>query len=491
MALAGFRFDNSYARDLAGMYLPVAAAPSPAPRLLRLNAALAAEMGLDAGALASPAGVAALAGMGGLEGAEPIAMAYAGHQFGGFSPQLGDGRALLLGEHIGPDGLRRDIHLKGSGPTPFSRRGDGKAVLGPVLREYLMGEAMAGLGIPTTRALAALTTGEVVMRDGPEPGAILVRTAASHLRVGTFQFFAARGETDRLRLLADHAIARHYPDLAGQPDRALRLLERVCEAQARLIAQWMLVGFVHGVMNTDNMAISGETIDYGPCAFVDAHDPAAVFSSIDHGGRYAYGNQPGIAQWNLARFAETLLDLIDPADGDRAIQAATGVLAGFGAAYDRHWLAGMRVKLGLTGVQDGDMDLAQGFWAAMEGQGVDLTLAFRALPAAAAGDDGPIRVLFADPGAVAGWLGRWRARLAGDPLAPQDRAVAMNRANPVYIPRNHMVEAALSAARDGDLEPFERMLALVSAPHDPVPGAEAWALPAPQGFGRYRTFCGT
>jgi uncharacterized protein YdiU (UPF0061 family) len=330
MSIAGFQFDNTYARDLEGFYVPWKGAEVPAPRMIRFNRPLAEELGLDADALDTDAGAAIFAGHQAPEGAEPLAMAYAGHQFGGFSPQLGDGRALLLGEVIDRQGRRRDIHLKGSGRTPFSRGGDGKAVLGPVLREYIIGEAMHALGVPTTRALAAVATGEEIMRqDGPAPGAVLARVASSHLRVGTFQFFAARGETERLRQLADYAIARHYPDLAGQPDRYLGLLKAVRDRQAALIAQWMNFGFVHGVMNTDNMTISGETIDYGPCAFIDGYDPAMVFSSIDQHGRYAYGNQPKIAQWNLARLAETLLDLINPDDSDDAVKRASDVVNGF------------------------------------------------------------------------------------------------------------------------------------------------------------------
>jgi len=489
--LPAFSFDNSYAARLEGFYVPWKGAVARAPHVVRLNLGLAEELGLDPDALADEGGARVLSGSVSPAGAEPLAMAYAGHQFGAFSPQLGDGRALLLGEVIDRHGNRRDIHLKGSGRTPFSRGGDGKAALGPVLREYLIGEAMHGLGIPTTRALAAVTTGEEIARDGLLPGAVLARVAASHLRVGTFEYFAARGEGGKLRLLADYAIDRHHPDLAGQPDRYLGLLARVCAAQAALIARWMLVGFVHGVMNTDNMTISGETIDYGPCAFIDVYDPAAVFSSIDERGRYAYGNQPMAAQWNLARLAEALLDLIRPGDAAEAVRMATGAVAAFPDLYRQHWLAGMRKKLGLFREDAGDFGLATGLLSATEGQGVDFTQLFRALADAAEGGDSPVRALFADPAAADDWLGQWHRRLASDGAAPEDRAAAMNRVNPVYIARNHQVEKALSAAASGDMAPFDRLVALLARPFESVAGAEAYESPAPESFGRYRTFCGT
>ncbi|OCW58658.1 protein adenylyltransferase SelO [Hoeflea olei] len=492
MSTAPFRFDNSYARDLEGFYVPWKGAEVPAPEMIRFNRALAAELGLDATALDSPAGAAILAGHTAPEGATPLAMAYAGHQFGGFSPQLGDGRALLLGEVIDPQGRRRDLHLKGSGRTPFSRGGDGKAVIGPVLREYLIGEAMHALGVPTTRALAAVATGERILRqDGPAPGAVLARVASSHLRVGTFQFFAARGETARLRQLADYAIARHYPELSGQPDRALGLLSAVLERQARLIAQWMHLGFVHGVMNTDNMTISGETIDYGPCAFIDGYSPDAVFSSIDHQGRYAFGNQPQIAQWNLARFAETLLDLINPDDSEDAVARASTVVNGFPAAYESAWLEGLRLKLGLVSAEPEDLDLGVALLVAMAQSQADFTRVFRSLSAAVAGDEEPVRSLFADPAAIDDWLDRYRARLARDSAAPEQRRAAMDRVNPVYIPRNHLVEAALQSAAAGDLGPFEKLLGVLADPFTERAGLEAFARGAPPEFGPYTTFCGT
>ena len=486
---AGLAFDNSYARDLEGFYVPWNAAQVVQPRLVKFNRGLAEELGLNADALDSDEGASIFAGNEVPEGAVPLAQAYAGHQFGGFVPQLGDGRALLLGEVIDRNGRRRDIQLKGSGPTPFSRAGDGRAALGPVLREYLIGEAMHALGIPTTRALAAVLTGEPVYRvEGALPGAVLTRVAASHVRVGTFQFFAARGDQAKVRQLADYVIDRHYPELKGQTNPYLGLLERVRDKQAALIASWMHVGFIHGVMNTDNMTISGETIDYGPCAFMDHYDPATVFSSIDTQGRYAYGNQPRIAQWNLARLAETLLPLID-ADAKRAIARATEVVNAFSEQYDRHWIKGMRAKLGLVSEEEADFNLATAFLSAMEGKHVDYTLAFRYLAAAALGQEEPIRALFADPSAYDVWSGHWRARLSREPLAPSERAQAMRRVNPVFIPRNYRVEEALSAAVEhDDYRPFETLLNILSRPFDDQPEFAAFADPPPEGQSHYRTF---
>jgi uncharacterized protein YdiU (UPF0061 family) len=491
-AAAGFVFDNTYARELEGFYVTWKAAQVAQPRLVKLNRELAEELGLDPVALDSEEGARIFAGNEIPDGAVPLAQAYAGHQFGGFVPQLGDGRALLLGEVIDRNGRRRDIQLKGSGPTPFARAGDGRAALGPVLREYLIGEAMQALGIPTTRALAAVITGEPVYREeGALPGAVLTRVAASHVRVGTFQFFAARGELAKVRRLADYVIDRHYPELKGYANPYLGLLERVSDRQAALIASWMHVGFIHGVMNTDNMAISGETIDYGPCAFMDHYDPATVFSSIDTHGRYAYANQPTIAQWNLARFAETLLPLID-GDGNHAVARATEVVHAFPEQYERQWLKGMRAKLGLVTEDEADLNLAAGFLTAMVGKKVDYTLAFRYLADAALGQEEPIRALFADPSAYDLWSGHWRARLAREAVAPLVRAQAMRRANPAFIPRNHRVEEALSAAVErGDYAPFETLLNILSRPFDDQPEFAAFAEPAPEGRGCYRTFCGT
>jgi uncharacterized protein YdiU (UPF0061 family) len=487
-----FRFDNTYARELTGCYAPVTPATVPAPELLRLNHALAAELGLDVAALDPALAAAVFAGNVVPAGAMPIAQAYAGHQFGGFVPQLGDGRAVLLGEVIDRHGRRRDVAFKGSGRTPFSRNGDGKAAVGPVLREYLISEAMQALGIPTTRTLAAVRTGEVVWRDDPLPGALLTRVAASHVRVGTFQFFAARGAHDSVRALAEYVIARHDPDLAADPDRYFGLLARVASRQAALVAQWMLVGFIHGVMNTDNMTVSGETIDYGPCAFLEAYDPRTVFSSIDTHGRYAYANQPPIARWNLARFAETLLPLIDTST-ERAIERATEVIDAFAGQYASYWLAGARAKLGLASVDDGDAALAADWLALLEAHAVDFTSAWRRLGDAAAGDDRPLASLFADPAAPASWLERWRRRAERESLSGEERRAAMHRVNPAYIPRNHRVEEALAAAsQHGDLAPFDALLEVITHPFDERPGWESYAEPAPREVtARYKTFCGT
>ncbi len=479
----GFAFDNTYARSLEGFYARWEADPAPAPRLIQFNRALAGELGLDAEALASDIGAAIFSGSRLPSGATPLAQAYAGHQFGGFVPQLGDGRALLLGEVIDRHGRRRDLQLKGSGRTPFSRGGDGKATLGPVLREYLMGEAMHALGIPTTRALAAVTTGQPVYRDQLLPGAVLTRVAASHIRVGTFQFFAARGETEKVRQLADYTIARHYPAAAAAPRPYLAFLNAVVDAQAALLAQWMLAGFIHGVMNTDNMAISGETLDYGPCAFLDRYHRQTVFSSIDRQGRYAYGQQPIMARWNLARFAETLLPLLD-APEKTAIADATQAVNAFTHRYDQIWLDGMRAKLGLVTAESGDLALANGFLTLLETQQVDFTLAFRHLAPVAQGDDSAFDALFADPASTRAWTSQWQKRLP-DPEA-------MNRVNPLYIPRNHQVEAALSAAVDDqDLAPFELLLDLLLSPFTARPSFDAYTQPAPDGASAHRTFCGT
>ncbi len=461
------QFDNSYVRDLPGSYLRLAPDVAPAPELVALNLTLARDLGL--GDL--PHAAAWFSGAEVPPGADPVALAYAGHQFGGFSPQLGDGRAHLLGEFLDPAGQRFDLQLKGSGRTPFSRGGDGKATLGPMLREYLISEAMHALGIPTTRSLAVVATGETVWREaGGLPGAVLARVAASHIRVGTFQFFHARGEVEKLRSLMNYTIARHFPDLA--PADALGLFDAVTARQAGLIALWMGVGFVHGVMNTDNMALSGETIDYGPCAFMEAYAPGTVFSSIDRQGRYAYANQPLILGWNLARLAETLLPFFD-ADETRAVDLANTRLEAIAGIYRAEWLAVMRRKLALDGAEDGDGALIDDLLALMAAQGADWTQTFRRL--AGEGDL---------PG-FEGWLPRWRARLRGDAKA------ALRAANPAVIPRNHLVEAALTAATAGDLAPFRTLLAAITDPFAPETGREGFALPAPQGFGDYVTFCGT
>jgi serine/tyrosine/threonine adenylyltransferase len=474
---------DRFARELPEMAVPWQADEAPAPQLLVLNEALARALGLDPDALRSPAGLGLLLGTDVPSGASPVAQAYAGHQFGGFVPRLGDGRALLLGEITVDDGLR-DLHLKGSGRTPFARGGDGLAAVGPMLREYVVSEAMHALGIPTTRSLAVVATGRRVQRAIPLPGAVLARVASSHLRVGSFQYARNTGDVELLRRLAEHAISRHHPSAATADNPYLALFEGVITAQASLIAQWMLVGFVHGVMNTDNMTISGETIDYGPCAFMEAFDPATVYSSIDHGGRYAYGNQPLVAEWNLARLAEALLPLIDD-DQERAVALAVDALGAFRPQYDAAWSAGMRAKLGLPDglADDVAASLVDELLVLLQKDHVDFTSFFRALGGAARGDAAPVRNLFLDLGGFDGWAERWRA------LSPD--ADAMDRVNPVHIPRNHLVEEALDAATAGDLGPLTSLLDAVSTPYVERPGLERYAAPAPQDFGAYRTFCGT
>ncbi len=488
-----FPFDNSYLRLPACLFARLDPTPVAAPRLVHLNSSLAASLGFDPAELASPEGVKVLAGNCVPEGASPIALAYAGHQFGHFVPQLGDGRAILLGEIVGRDGLRRDIQLKGSGRTPFSRGADGRAALGPVLREYIVSEAMAALGVPTTRALAAVVTGQPVLRETALPGAVLTRVAASHIRVGTFQYIAAGGDTEDLRQLADYVIARHYPEAATaeQPYRAL--LDAVVARQANLVARWLLIGFIHGVMNTDNTSISGETIDYGPCAFMDAYDPATVFSSIDHLGRYAYGNQPNIARWNLARLAESMLPLLAK-DEAKALAAAEGSLGSFAATFDAAYLGGLRGKLGLSAEHDGDAELAQDLLTRLVENRADFTLAFRLLCAASAdtGGDAAVRELFADGRAYDDWAARWRRRVTEDTMDPGLRRSAMEAVNPAYIPRNHLVEAALDAAVSRqDFAPFGQLLEVLSRPFEERLGYERYAAPPAPEERVQQTFCGT
>ena len=467
---------NRFATELPELAVRWQAESTPAPRLLVLNEPLAAELGLDAAWLRSSDGIGLLTGTGVPEGAEPVAQAYAGHQFGGWVPRLGDGRALLLGELVDTRGRLRDVHLKGSGRTPFARGGDGLAAVGPMVREYVISEAMHALRIPTTRALSVVATGRQVQRETVLDGAVLARVAASHLRVGSFEYVSAAGELDVPRRLADHAIAKHYPAAADADNPYLALLDAVIAGQAGLIAKWMLVGFVHGVMNTDNMTISGETIDYGPCAFMDAFDPKTVFSSIDSWGRYAYGNQPTVAGWNLARFAEALLPLIAD-EQERGIALATESLQNFAPKYAAAWTAGMRHKLGLPdGVDDTVVaQVADDLLAYLERDHVDYTSFFRRLSAAARGDTAP--------GVDDEWVARW--------LALRPDADAMDDVNPVYIPRNHLVEEALAAASAGDMDPVERLLVAITTPYKERPGFERFAEPAPDDFGCYRTFCGT
>lgn len=463
------------------MGVPWQAAEPPEPQLLVLNEDLAAELGLADAFLRSPEGVRFLAGTLVPPGATPVAQAYAGHQFGGYSPRLGDGRALLVGEVKDDDGRLRDIHLKGSGRTPFARGGDGLAALGPMLREYIVSEAMHALGIPTTRSLAVVGTGRPVQREDVLPGALLTRVAASHLRVGTFQYARATGDEDLLRRVADYAIRRHYPGAADRPNPYLALLESVIASQASLVAEWMLVGFVHGVMNTDNMTVSGETIDYGPCAFLDEFSASAVYSSIDTMGRYAYANQPLAAQWNLTRFAETLLPLLAGRQDD-AVKLAEDALGAFPALYSSAWTAGMAAKLGLQNDDDAG-DLAGRLLTLLEEDRVDYTSFLRLLSQAARGNAEPARSAFADPARIDAWLAEW--------LAKSPDADSMDRVNPVYIPRNHLVEEVLASAAEGNLRPLANLLSAVTDPYNQREGLERFASGAPEEFGTYRTFCGT
>ena len=486
-----FPFDNSYARLPDLFHARVLPTRVAAPRLLALNVKLARELGLDPQALATPEALAAFAGNLIPEKAEPIALAYSGHQFGHFNPQLGDGRAILLGEIITPSGARRDIQLKGSGPTPYSRRGDGRAALGPVVREYIISEAMQALGIPTTRTLAAVATGETVYREDALPGAVLTRVAASHIRVGTFEFFAARGEREGLITLADYAIARHDPDLADAPDKYEQLLARIVERQARLVAQWMLIGFIHGVMNTDNMAISGETIDYGPCAFMEAYHPSTVFSFIDKQGRYAYANQPSIAQWNLARLAECLMLIFD--HEAEAPERANAALAAFRPMFQDAYLTGLRRKLGLMQAQDQDAELISDLFTRMTENEADFTLTFRRLCTSAEDEtaDAGVASLFKDPMSFAGFAENWRARLASEGGEAQQRAAQMRRVNPAFIPRNHRVEEAIAAALKDDLAPFHQLNRVLEKPYDDQPEFKDYMLPARPEERVTQTFCGT
>jgi uncharacterized protein YdiU (UPF0061 family) len=484
---------SSYAGLPPQFYTRLKPTPVAKPRLIQFNRPLAAQLGLDLDAADADMLAAIFAGNAPLPGADPIATAYAGHQFGHFVPQLGDGRAILLGEVRDRAGLSWEIQLKGSGRTPYSRNGDGRAALGPVIREYLLSEAMHAMGIPATRALAAVLTGESVLREQALPGAILTRVAASHVRVGTFQYFASRDDLEATRRLADYVIDRLYPHARSAEIPYLALLQSVAERQAFLIASWMNVGFIHGVMNTDNMALSGETIDFGPCAFMDNYDPATVFSSIDSYGRYAYANQPRIAQWNLARLAETMLPVLGPPP-ERAFELASETVSAFSSRYDAHWLAGMRRKLGLVTEEAGDRELAQDLLAAMQANQADFTLTFRGIAEAAQDQSAQatVRNLFADPAAFDHWALKWHSRLQLETLPPERRAEALRAASPLVIPRNHRVEQAINAAveRD-DFSPFVELLAAITRPYEQVNGLEAYAV-APQPAERVlETFCGT
>ena len=483
-------FDNTLIRELPGFFTPCAAEPPKAPTLAVFNDALAAHLGVPGRAAGAAQLAVWLSGAQGLPGSAPAALAYAGHQFGQFNPTMGDGRALLLGEVITPAGARFDLQFKGSGRTPYSRGGDGKCTLSAALREYLMSEAMAALGVPTTRSLAVVSTGEGIWRETPHPAAVLTRTAASHLRIGTFEFAANSLGLEAVQRLTDYALARHYPALLASPNRPLALLEAVAEAQAALTARWMALGFVHGVMNTDNVTISGETIDYGPCAMLGVYGAAEVFSSIDRGGRYAFGQQPLVCRWNLYQLGSALIGAI-AAVAEADAQAARALLESWPARYDRHWLRQMRAKLGLGTEQAGDLALAQGLFAALEGQQADFTLTFRALANSLTDGFAALGDQVLEPGALRPWFAAWQTRLTLEPQDPAVRAAAMAAVNPLYIARNHTVEPALSAAEAGDLAPFHALLDAVGQPYAARAGLERFAQPSPKDSPRPVTFCGT
>ena len=492
-----FRFDNTYSRLPERFYARLDPTPVKKPTLIKVNRLLASEIGLDPNFLETPDGINILAGNQVPVGAEPIAMAYAGHQFGGWVPQLGDGRAILLGEVVSSNGFRYDLHLKGSGQTPFSRNGDGRAWVGPVLREYIISEAMAALGIPTTRTLAAVTTGEMVMREGPFPGALLARVASSHIRVGTFQYFAAKQDIDALRLLSNYIIERHYPEAQNSSNAYLALLECVIKRQSKLIAQWMAVGFIHGVMNTDNMSIAGDTIDYGPCAFMDNYNPGTVFSSIDQMGRYAYSNQPLIAHWNLSCFASAILPLINTNE-NAAVSAVTEMLNHFPEQYDAAWASNFCSKIGLLDQQEGDAELAKELLDCMAKNKADFTLTFRQLCEMSRETDKKNRLLdmrftglFEDQSAVEGWLKKWRQRLCKEKRSNLERQKAMRAVNPAYIPRNHRVEEVIVAALERNFDPFEKFLEILLQPYEEqIENIKFQAPPLPEEI-VLATFCGT
>ncbi|HRI69721.1 MAG TPA: YdiU family protein [Polyangium sp.] len=484
-------FDNSYARLPDRFFARVRPTPVKNPQRLAINGPLADRMGIGRDELDSPEGLEMLAGNRIADRSEPIALAYAGHQFGGFVPQLGDGRAILLGEVVGIGDKRYDMQLKGSGPTPFSRGGDGRAALGPVLREYVVSEAMAALGVPTTRALAAVSTGEVVVREKLLPGAILTRVAASHMRIGTFAYFAARRDLEALKILTEYALRRHYPDITTPDGPALGLLDAVMTAQIKLISKWLSIGFVHGVMNTDNMSISGETIDYGPCAFLDTYHPGRTFSSIDRGGRYAFANQPRIALWNLSRFAETLLPLVHE-DEEKAAAILTERLETYPDRFEATYGQCMRDKLGLSEEIEGDLELAQGLLERMAQAKVDYTNCFRSLVDLANGaEDTKFVGMFQETNAISDWLHSWRTRMAQEKVSRDERIEKMRKANPAFIPRNHRIEEMIAAATNGDLQPFEKLNRVLARPYDDQPEASELRSPPGDEQWSYRTFCGT
>jgi uncharacterized protein YdiU (UPF0061 family) len=486
-----FNFDNSFNDNLEGFFVSCNSEPSTSPRLLQFNKNLAIELGLSPDLLDSKEGLDIFSGNNLPIGSKPLAQAYSGHQFGGFSPLLGDGRALLLGEMIDSNNQRRDIQLKGSGRTPFSRGGDGKSALGPVLREYLMSEYMHVLGIPTTRALAAVATGDEVNREIPLPGGILTRVASSHIRVGTFQFGTALGKIEKIRAIADYSIGRHYPEVADSENPYLAFFESVSNAQASLVAKWMSIGFIHGVMNTDNMTITGETIDYGPCAFMDNYSSGTVFSSIDTNGRYAYSNQPSILSWNLTRLAETLVPLIDD-NQDKAVELLTAAIENISPLYKSHWLVQMRSKIGLTTENSSDEKLINDLLLIMEEEQADFTLVFRRLSEVLQGNCNKARKLFTDSTSFDGWSARWKDRLIKDGNTAESVAIKMDQINPIYIPRNHKMEEALSAAVESDdMTLFINLLAVTSSPFEEEKGREQYALPSPDSDAPYKTYCGT
>jgi len=487
----GLNFNASFYEQLKGFYVPTQGDELTNPKIMAFNQSLADEIGLDYNNLNQEELAHLFTGSIKAKDSIPFAQVYAGHQFGGFSPQLGDGRAIMLGEVIDTNGIRKDIHLKGSGQTPFSRGGDGKAAIGPVLREYLLGEAMHALGIPATRGLAACLTGEQVMRERLIPGAVVARVANSHIRVGTFQYFAARHENNKVQQLADYTINRHFPEVTDSENPYLELLRTVRDKQAQLIAQWELVGFVHGVMNTDNMAISGETIDFGPCAFIDSYDANAVFSSIDRQGRYALGNQPYMAQWNTARFAECLLPLLNQ-NNEKAIEIATKEVQAFTEIYQEKWLKKMALKLGFSNVKQGDLDFSNDLLEMLQSENVDFTQFFRSLSKAITGDLKASKTLFNHPEIFESWHQKWMLRHASETQSLEEKMESMNAYNPIYIPRNHLVEETLQAAeQENDFQPFEKLLSVLTSPYIERTGLEKFAEAAPKNFGTYKTFCGT